>query len=157
MQKAILAAGCFWGVQSVFDQTPGVLKTTVGYTGGDFVNPIYEQVCSKKTGHAEGLKIEFDESKISYQEILKIFWENHNPTELNRQGPDIGEQYRSAIFYLNENQKLIAEKSKLEKDKSGEFSKQVVTEITKAKTFYPDADYHQKYFQQRGIISHCNL
>lgn len=146
-QKAIFAAGCFWGVEKAFYKTPGVLETRVGYTGGDFENPKYEDVLTHKTGHAEAIEITYDPEKISYNDLLNIFWKIHNPTTPDRQGPDIGSNYRSAIFYLNEEQKKEAELSKKEASKKYDAkNKKIVTEISKAKTFWPAEDYHQKYF-----------
>jgi len=147
METAIFAAGCFWGVQKKFDLTSGVLETNVGYTGGHIDNPSYEDVCFQDTGHSEAIEIKYDPKIISYQELLDIFWKLHNPTTLNRQGPDIGEQYRSAIFYVNENQKTLAEESKKTMNEKI-FSNKIVTEITEAKKFYLAEDYHQKYLKK---------
>ncbi len=155
-QKATFAAGCFWGVESVFRHMPGVISTKVGYTGGNLPDPTYEQVCTDKTGHAEAIEIIFDPQQITYQQLLKIFWENHNPTTLNKQGPDIGAQYRSAIFYHNTEQEQIARKSKLELEKSGKFNKPIVTEITAATEFYPAEEYHQNYNEKHNI-RHCHI
>ena len=141
--KAIFAAGCFWSIQEEFDKVLGVISTKVGYTGGSINNPSYEQVCSEETGHAEAIEIIFDSEKISFEKLLNIFWKIHNPTTLNRQGPDIGSSYRSAIFYTNDYQKEIAEKTKKKIQKN--FEKQIVTEIEKASEFYPAEEYHQKY------------
>jgi peptide-methionine (S)-S-oxide reductase len=156
-EKAIFAAGCFWGVQAVFDSMGGVLKTTVGYTGGreKYENPSYELVCSGKTGHAETVEIEFDPEKVSYQDLLGVFWMNHNPTTLNRQGPDVGGQYRSSIFYLNEKQKKEAIRSKEEYQKK--LSKKIVTKIVRAVKFYPAESYHQRYYKTHSINCHVNL
>lgn len=151
-QTAIFAAGCFWGVQAVFDQVPGVASTIAGYIGGHTKNPTYAEVCSGATGHAEAVEIEFNPKKITYEMLLKIFWMNHNPTTINRQGPDIGEQYRSAIFYLNETQKKEALNSLKEHKK--DFKKSIVTEIVKADKFYPAEDYHQKYYKTHSISCH---
>lgn len=151
VQKATFAAGCFWGVESAFRRVNGVTKTTVGYSGGHFQNPTYEHVCSGKTGHAEVIQVEFDPGKVTYDELLSVFWSVHDPTTLNRQGPDIGEQYRSAIFYHDEEQKALADASKQELAKSGRFKNPIVTEITKASEFYPAEDYHQQYFEKRGL------
>jgi len=148
-ETAVLAAGCFWGVQAYFDEVPGVILTTVGYTGGDVVNPTYEQVCMHNTGHAEAAKIEFDPHVISYGDILRQFFRMHDPTQIGGQGPDIGENYRSAIFYLNDEQKKIAESVKVESQTK--FKKSIATEITKAGPFYPAEEYHQKFFQKTGI------
>jgi len=149
METAIFAAGCFWGVQKKFDLTSGVLETSVGYTGGHLDNPSYEDVCFQDTGHAEAIEIKYDPKIVSYKELLDIFWKLHNPTTLNRQGPDIGEQYRSAIFYVNENQKTLAEESKKVMNEKI-FSNKIVTEITEAKKFYLAEDYHQKYLKKLG-------
>ena len=149
MEKAILAAGCFWGVEEVFRTTNGIINTKVGYSGGHKVNPTYEEVCTGNTDHAEVVKVEYDESVITYDQILNIFFENHNPTQLNRQGPDIGNQYRSAIFYYDEEQKELAQKSLDEFQKK--LNKKIVTEITKADTFWKAEEYHQKYFEKHNI------
>lgn len=149
-KKATFAAGCFWGVEDIFMNTKGVIKTTVGYTGGNVPNPTYEAVCTDKTGHAEAVELEFDPSVVSYNQLLDIFWSLHDPTQLNRQGPDFGSQYRSAIFYHDDEQKAEAEASLDDLQKSGKFSKPVVTEVIKAGVFYPAEEYHQKYFQKHG-------
>jgi len=149
MEIAIFAAGCFWGVQKKFDLTSGVLETNVGYTGGHLDNPSYEDVCFQDTGHAEAIEIKYDPKIISYNELLDIFWKMHNPTTLNRQGPDIGKQYRSAIFYVDENQKKFAEESKKIMNEKI-FSNKIVTEITQASKFYSAEDYHQKYLKKLG-------
>lgn len=148
MERAIFAAGCFWGVQYYFDQVPGVLKTTVGYSGGHTANPTYEQVCTHTTGHAEATLIEFDPAKVSYETLVKQFFRMHDPTQLNRQGPDIGDSYRSAIFYFGESQKDEAKKIKIAI--KSQFKNPIVTEITKASEFYPAEDYHQKYTEKTG-------
>ena len=148
---ATFGAGCFWGVEEVFRTTPGVLKTIVGYTGGKTENPTYEDVCTDSTGHAEAVQVTFDPSTISYEELLKIFWENHNPTTLNQQGSDIGTQYRSVIFYQNPEQKTAAEKSREAVSKSRKWKRPLVTEIVPAAPFYPAEEYHQKYLQKRGL------
>lgn len=149
-ETATFAAGCFWGVQSIFDKVPGVIESKVGYTGGKRKDPNYAQVSSGATGHAEAVEVKFDPRVISYKELLNYFWRLHDPTTLNRQGPDMGTQYRSVIFYHNENQKKIAEESKKEFDKSGVFKNKSVTEIVPAQEFYAAEDYHQKYFQKNG-------
>ena len=149
--KATFAAGCFWHVEDLFRKTKGVKSTQVGYTGGKLTNPTYEEVCTDKTGHAEAVQVEYDPNEISYDKLLKIFWENHDPTTLNRQGPDVGSQYRSAVFYHNESQKQEAEKSKEELEKSGRYQKPIVTEVAPAPEFYKAEDYHQKYFQKHGL------
>ncbi len=148
MQQAIFAAGCFWGVQYYFDQIPGVTASTVGYTGGHLENPSYEAVCTHTTGHAEALLVEFDPSLVSYEVLVKQFFKMHDPTQLNRQGPDVGDSYRSAIFYFDDNQKAIAETVKTEAQT--DFKQPIVTEITAASAFYPAEDYHQKYAERTG-------
>jgi peptide-methionine (S)-S-oxide reductase len=144
MSKAIFAAGCFWCIQEIYEAMSGVTKTTVGYIGGHTPSPTYEEVCTGNTNHAEAIEIEFDETIISFEKLLNTFWEIHDPTTLNRQGPDIGTQYRSAIFYTDEEQKKISENSIhiLNKEK---FEGKIVTEITKATTFFPAEEYHQHY------------
>ncbi|HET8709319.1 MAG TPA: peptide-methionine (S)-S-oxide reductase MsrA [Candidatus Saccharimonadales bacterium] len=148
MQEAIFAAGCFWGVQYYFDQIPGVVSTTVGYTGGEAENPTYEDVCSQTTGHAEAILVEFDSSKVNFETLVRHFFRMHNPTELNRQGPDIGSNYRSAIFYVTDEQKDVAEAVKNELQAT--YDKPIVTEITEAGPFYAAEDYHQKYTERTG-------
>ena len=149
--KATFGAGCFWHVEDLFQKIDGVTSTKVGYTGGKLTNPTYEEVCTDTTGHAEAVEVEYDPNKISYQDLLDVFWNNHDPTSVNRQGPDIGIQYRSAIFFHNEEQKKIAEKSKEQIENSGKFNKKIVTEITPAPKFYNAEEYHQKYFQKHGL------
>ncbi len=148
-KKAIFAAGCFWGVESNFRKVKGVLSTRVGYTGGKFTNPTYKDVCSHKTGHAEAIEITFDPSIVSYDELLDVFWSIHDPTTLNRQGPDIGAQYRSAIFYLDEEQKIKAESSKAKLEASKRFKNPVVTKIVSASDFWEAEEYHQQYNEKR--------
>jgi len=148
MQKAIFAAGCFWGVQYYFDQVPGVTKTTVGYTGGHTKNPSYEQVCTHTTGHAEAVLVEFDPEQVSYEVLLKQFFRMHDPTQLNRQGPDVGDSYRTAIFYFDDKQKAAAQAAKTAAQT--DFDKPIATEITKAGPFYEAEDYHQKYAERTG-------
>lgn len=149
-EKAIFAAGCFWGVQDYFDKVPGVTKTTVGYTGGHVEKPTYEQVCSHNTGHAEATEIEFDPDKVTYETLVRQFFRMHDPTQINRQGPDIGDNYRSAIFYLSPEQHNTAERVKHELDRSHTFKKPIATEITKADTFWLAEEYHQHYTQKTG-------
>lgn len=151
-QIAIFAAGCFWGVEHSFDQLDGVLSAESGYSGGHLKNPSYEQVCSGSTGHAEAVKVIFDPEKISYQQLLEHFWKIHDPTTFNRQGPDIGSQYRSAVFTTSSEQQKLAEESKQEAQRN--FNDPIVTEVEPVKEFYRAEEYHQKYFQRRGI-SHC--
>ena len=150
MEQAIFAAGCFWGVQYYFDQVPGVIKTTVGYTGGHTENPSYEDVCSHTTGHAEATLIEFDPKVVTYEELLIHLFRIHDPTQLNRQGPDIGDSYRSAIFYTNDNQRQIAEDYISQISMSIENKEPIVTEVTKLAKFYEAEDYHQKYTERTG-------
>lgn len=147
-EKAIFAAGCFWGVQDYFDQIPGVLKTTVGYSGGYIEEPSYEEVCTDKTGHAEAILVEFDPKVVSYETLLKHFFILHDPTQYLRQGPDVGSQYRSAVFFLNEGQREIAEKY-IEGIRPN-YEKDIVTEVTPASEFYDAEEYHQKYTQRTG-------
>ena len=150
MQKATFAAGCFWGVEAAFRQMKGVVSTTVGYTGGSFKDPTYKDVCSGKTGHAEAVEVEYDPSHISYEELLTVFWGIHDPTTLNRQGPDIGAQYRSAILYYTPEQQAAAIASKEKLQHSGRYKNPIVTEITPASQFYRAEEYHQQYFEKRG-------
>ncbi len=148
MEKAIFAAGCFWGVQYYFDQVPGVVKSTAGYTGGQTKNPSYEEVCTHTTGHAEAVLLEFDPKMVSYESLVKQFFHMHDPTQLNRQGPDVGDSYRSAIFYLTDEQKDIAESIKIEVQK--DIEQPIATEVTKAGEFYDAEEYHQKYSEKTG-------
>jgi len=156
MAKATFAAGCFWGVEEAFREIPGVISTAVGYTGGTLKNPTYQDVCSGRTGHAEALEVEFDPARVSYLELLAMFWKSHDPTTLNRQGPDVGSQYRSAIFYHDAEQEKEARESKGILDKEKIFKRPIVTEITPATEFYRAEDYHQRYFERRGIRS-CHI
>ena len=148
MEQAIFAAGCFWGVQFYFDQVPGVVGTTAGYTGGHAENPTYEEVCSHTTGHAEAVLLEYNAGKVSYETLVKQFFRLHDPTQLNRQGPDVGDNYRSAIFYSTDEQKAVAERVR---DRlQPKFSAPIVTEITQAGPFYRAEEYHQKYTEKTG-------
>ena len=156
MAKATFAAGCFWGVEETFQKLPGVTATAVGYMGGKLADPTYEDVCTDATGHAEVVDVEFDPAKITYEQLLDVFWNNHDPTQLNRQGPDVGKQYRSAVFYHTPEQKAAAEASKAAREASGRFRRPVVTEITAAEPFWRAEDYHQRYLQKRGKDS-CHL
>jgi peptide-methionine (S)-S-oxide reductase len=149
-EKATFGAGCFWGVEELFRNVPGVKSATSGYAGGSTENPTYEQVCSHTTGHAEVVEIEFDPAEVSYATLLDIFWNNHDPTTLNRQGPDIGDQYRSVVFYHSPEQKAAAEAKKAELDKSGRFRRPIVTQIEPAPTFHRAEEYHQQYLRKRG-------
>jgi len=153
-QTTTFAAGCFWGTQEAFRKVKGVLSTRVGYAGGNTKDPSYTKVSTGTTGHAESVEIKFDPEKISYIELLEIFFKIHDPTTLNRQGPDVGSQYRSIIFYHNKKQKKLAEKSKLEKQK--DYEEEIVTEIVPASVFYPAEEYHQKYIMKNSGHS-CNL
>jgi peptide-methionine (S)-S-oxide reductase len=148
MEKATFGAGCFWGVEKAFRKIKGVEKTTVGYMGGSLKNPTYEDVCANKTGHAEVIQIEYDPKVVSYEDLLDIFWNVHDPTQLNRQGPDYGTQYRSVIFYQTEQQKRLAEKSRENLEKSKKYKKPIVTEIRKVDTFYKAEEYHQNYLNK---------
>jgi len=156
MAKATFAAGCFWGVEAAFRRIAGVTGTRVGYTGGDFKNPTYKDVCTDRTGHAEAVEVDYDPRKVSYEDLLKVFWENHDPTQLNRQGPDFGTQYRSAIFYDSPEQEQAARASKANLEKSGHFPRQIVTQIVPAASFYEAEDYHQQYLEKRGLAS-CHI
>jgi len=150
-EEAIFAAGCFWGVQFYFDQIPGVVKTEVGYIGGHVDNPSYEAVCTHTTGHAEAVKITFDPAKVTYKTLLMQFFRMHDPTQLNRQGPDIGDNYRSAIFYLDESQKTTADEEIKILNSSSKFDKPIVTTLEKADKFWPAESYHQKYTEKTGM------
>jgi peptide-methionine (S)-S-oxide reductase len=156
MAKATFAAGCFWGVEATFRQLPGVSATRVGYIGGKMVNPTYKDVCTDTTGHAEAVEIEYDPAKLSYDKLLKVFWENHDPTQLNRQGPDFGKQYRSAIFFHDAEQQAAAQASEEALEKSRRYSKPIVTQIVPTETFYEAEDYHQQYLEKRGLAS-CHI
>ena len=156
MDTATFAAGCFWGVEESFRQLPGVIDTTVGYLGGHTQNPTYKDVCTDATGHAEVVQVTFDPAKVTYEQLLDVFWSAHDPTTLNRQGPDIGTQYRSAIFFHSPEQERLARAAKEHMQALGKFRRPIVTEITPASTFYPAEDYHQKYLAKRGL-SHCHI
>lgn len=156
MAKATFGAGCFWGVEEAFRRTPGVTETAVGYEGGHQENPTYKQVCTDSTGHAEVVLVEFDPDVVSYEQILEVFWTSHDPTQLNRQGPDFGTQYRSVIFYHSPEQQEAAEASMRALEASGVFRRPIVTEIAPATTFWKAEDYHQQYLAKRGMSS-CHL
>lgn len=156
VERAVFGAGCFWGVESAFRSTPGVLKTEVGYAGGSLLNPTYEQVCTDTTGHAEVVAVEFDPAEVSFDQLLDVFWNNHNPTQLNRQGPDFGKQYRTVVFYADDAQRQTAEASKQRLAASGKFSKPIVTEIVPLTNYFPAEGYHQQYLEKRGM-THCHL
>ncbi len=150
MATATFGAGCFWGVEEAFAGVPGVTATRVGYIGGSADDPSYEQVCGGRTGHAEAVELEFDPGQVSYDHLLQVFWQIHDPTTPNRQGPDVGTQYRSGIVFHSPDQQAVAEASLAEADKSGRFPRKIVTEITPAPSFFEAEDYHQKYFQKMG-------
>lgn len=156
MQKATFAAGCFWGIEAAFLKVKGVISTSVGYMGGKTENPTYDDVCTDRTGHAEVVEIIFDSSIVSYKELLNIFWKIHDPTQLNRQGVDIGTQYRSAIYYHTLEQKNEAFRSKEELEESGKFKKEIITEIAQASKFYKAEEYHQRYLDKHGMVG-CNI
>lgn len=153
MEKATFGAGCFWHVEEAFRHLKGVTSTTVGYTGGTLENPTYEDVCTDKTGHAEVVEITYHPEQISYTELLNIFWDIHDPTTKNRQGPDVGTQYRSVIFYHTLEQKTLAETSKKKLEQLKKYNKKIMTEITKATTFYPAEEYHQQYLAKHGLAA----
>ena len=155
-EKATFAAGCFWGVEAAFRQVPGVLDAAVGYSGGSFPDPTYEDVCTGRPGHAESVEVEFDPARVSYDQLLDVFWENHDPTTKNRQGPDVGTQYRSAIFFHNPAQEKSALESKSRLEASGRYRRPVVTEIAPAQHFWRAEDYHQRYLEKRGL-AHCKI
>jgi peptide-methionine (S)-S-oxide reductase len=156
MAKATFAAGCFWGVEATFRQLPGVISTRVGYLGGKTTNPTYKDVCTDATGHAEAVEVDYDPAKLSYGKLLEVFWENHDPTQLNRQGPDWGTQYRSAIFFHSPEQEAEAKASKQALESSGRFRKPIVTQIVPAAAFYEAEDHHQQYLEKRGLTS-CHV
>jgi len=156
LQLATFAAGCFWGVEESFRKIKGVKSTMVGYTGGRLANPRYKDVCTDLTGHAEAIQLQYDPEEVTYEELLKVFWSTHNPTTKNRQGPDVGSQYRSVIFYHTPEQELSARRSMEELEKSGRFSSnRIVTEIVPATAFYKAEEFHQKYYQKRGGGGSC--
>ncbi len=156
IETATMGTGCFWCTEAVFQQLEGVVKVTSGYSGGHVVNPTYEAVCNKTTGHAECLEIEYDKTKISFDELLEVFWKSHDPTTLNRQGNDVGPQYRSAIFFHNNEQQEKAEKYKKELNENKVFNTHVVTEIEPFTIFYPAENYHQNYYNNNGSQSYCS-
>jgi len=156
MAKATFGAGCFWGVEEEFRKVPGVTATAVGYSGGKTSSPTYEDVCTDETGHAEVVEVDYDPAKTSYDTLLDVFWNGHNPTQLNRQGPDVGTQYRSVIFFHTPEQEAAARASKERLSKSGRFARPIVTEISPAQTFWRAEDYHQRYLEKRGLGS-CHV
>lgn len=156
MEKATFGAGCFWGVEVAFRQVPGVQDAAVGYSGGTLDNPSYQDVCTGRTGHAEVVEVTYDPEQVSYETLLDVFWNNHNPTQRNRQGPDVGTQYRSVIFYHTPAQEATARASKARLDASDQFNKPIVTQIEPASTFYRAEEYHQRYLEKRGL-AHCHI
>ncbi|MBW3579477.1 MAG: peptide-methionine (S)-S-oxide reductase MsrA [Actinobacteria bacterium] len=155
-EKATFGAGCFWGIEAAFRQVPGVVSTAVGYMGGATEEPSYRQVCSGRTGHAEVVQVEYDPERLSYDEVLAVFWDNHDPTTLNRQGPDMGTQYRSAVFFHDEAQAAAARRSIEQLEATRRFRRPIVTEVTPASTFWLAEDYHQQYLEKRGL-STCRI
>ncbi len=156
-EKATFAAGCFWGVEDAFRQVPGVVDAQAGYTGGHTRNPTYQEVCSDTTGHAEAVEVTFDPAQVSYDQLLEVFWNIHDPTQVNRQGPDVGSQYRSAIFFHSPEQEAAARASKKRLEQSGRLQRPIATEIVPAQEFWRAEEYHQQYFARRGIRAHCHL
>lgn len=154
VEKATFAAGCFWGVEATFRQVEGVVSATVGYTGGSLADPTYQAVCTDTTGHAEAVQVEYDPAKVSYEDLLAVFWKCHDPTTPNRQGPDVGTQYRSAVFYHTPAQRAAAVASKQALEESGVHTNTIVTQIVPAAPFYPAEEYHQRYLEKRGL-PHC--
>lgn len=156
IEKATFGAGCFWGVEAAFRQVAGVTATAVGYEGGTLPNPTYGDVCSHTTGHAEVVEVSYDPARVSYDDLLAVFWEAHDPTQLNRQGPDVGDQYRSVIFYHTPEQQAAAEASKEQQERTGKYRRPIVTEIVPAATFYRAEEYHQQYLEKRGLAT-CKI
>lgn len=156
IEKATFGAGCFWGVEAAFRRIPGVTATAVGYEGGQMDNPSYHDVCTDETGHAEVVQVEFDPARASYEQLLEVFWSNHNPTTRNRQGPDVGSQYRSVIFFHSPEQERIARASLEKQDKSGRFNRPIVTQVEPATTFWKAEEYHQQYLEKKGL-THCHI
>ncbi len=156
MALATFGAGCFWGVEATFRQVKGVKSTRVGYMGGKTENPTYRDVCGHRTGHAEVVEVTYDPDQVKYEDLLRIFWENHDPTQLNRQGPDVGDQYRTVIFFQDAEQEAAGRASKEELERSGRFRRPIVTQIVAAPTFYEAEDYHQQYLEKRGLAS-CHI
>ncbi len=152
-EMVTFGAGCFWGIEAAFRRVPGVIDTAVGYSGGHMPNPTYEDVCTDETGHAEAVQVTFDPAKVSYEQLLDVFWGIHDPTQVNRQGPDFGAQYRTAIFFHSPEQEAAAKKSKAALEASGKFRRPIATEITPAAPFYRAEEYHQRYLEKRGAAS----
>ena len=155
-ETATFAAGCFWGVEAAFREVPGVIEVYSGYAGGTKENPTYREVCGGRTGHAESVEVTYDPDRVSYDQLLAVFWENHDPTQLNRQGPDVGTQYRSAIFFYSPEQEAAARASKERLAASGRFRRPVVTEIVPAAPFWKAEEYHQRYFEKHGMVA-CHV
>jgi peptide-methionine (S)-S-oxide reductase len=155
-QKATFGAGCFWGVEAEFREMKGVTDALAGYAGGNTENPTYKDVCTGRTNHAEVVEVDYDEDQVSYQELLNLFWKAHDPTQVNRQGPDVGTQYRSVIFFHTPEQEKAARESKAELEKSGKFHRPIATVIEPAPAFYPAEEYHQQYLAKRGL-RHCHI
>lgn len=155
-EKATFGAGCFWGVEAAFRRIPGIISTAVGYCGGSVDNPSYKLVCTDTTGHAEVVEVEFDPTRVTYEQLLEVFWENHDPTQLNRQGPDFGSQYRSVIFCHSDAQRQAAEVSKTARQSSGKYRRPIVTAIQAALPFWRAEEYHQQYLEKRGLTS-CHI
>jgi len=155
-ENAIFGAGCFWGVEAAFRRVPGVVQTAVGYMGGTQRNPTYQDVCTDQTGHAEVVQVEYDASRVSYHDLLRVFWENHDPTQMNRQGPDLGTQYRSVIFFNTPEQETAAQASKERLESGGVYKRPIVTEIRPASDFWRAEEYHQQYLEKRGL-AHCSI
>jgi peptide-methionine (S)-S-oxide reductase len=156
IEKATFGAGCFWGVEAAFREVPGVVNVTVGYEGGHTENPTYQEVCTDLTGHAEVAQVEYDPEKVSYEQLLDVFWSIHDPTQVNRQGPDIGTQYRSVIFFHTPEQEQAARASKARLESSGRYRRPIATAIEPAQTFYRAEEYHQQYLAKRGL-KHCHI
>jgi peptide-methionine (S)-S-oxide reductase len=154
---AVFGAGCFWGVESAFRAVEGVVDVAVGYAGGTVPKPNYRTVCSGKTGHAEVVQVEYDPARVSFEQLLEVFWQIHDPTTLNRQGPDFGTQYRSIVFYSDEHERKVAEESKRRLDESGKLGRPVVTQIVPAAEFYRAEEYHQRYYERMGIAPSCGI
>jgi peptide-methionine (S)-S-oxide reductase len=156
MEQATFGAGCFWGVEATFRNVPGVVETEVGYSGGETADPTYQEVCTDRTGHVEVVRVVFDPARVSYESLLKVFWNSHDPTQVNRQGPDVGSQYRSVIFYHSPDQKAAAETSKKAERESRRHPGPIATQIEPAGPFYPAEDYHQQYLEKRGLAT-CRI
>lgn len=154
---AVFGAGCFWGVESSFRAVEGVVDVAVGYAGGNVAKPSYRQVCTGKTGHAEVVQVEYDPTRVTFAQLVEVFWQIHDPTTLNRQGPDFGTQYRSVIFYSDEDERTAAEESKRRLDESGQLGRPVVTQIVPAAEFYRAEEYHQRYYERMGIAPTCGI